>query len=143
MTLSTGHFTGWVRITLSCRTCRRSQEASRLFPVAVLQRHACPFFRRNSSLLTANGVEMLDAYIYDQYLKEAATRATPESLYSWILQLYNSFHWQGGTVRCFGANLHQDNRRIYASGTARCMSFVCDARALGTRPRDEANKVSA
>ena len=31
----------------------------------------------NSSLLTANGVEMLDAYIYDQYLKEAATRATP------------------------------------------------------------------
>lgn len=66
----------------------------------------------NSSLLTANGVEMLDAYIYDQYLKEAATRATPESLYSWILQLYNSFHWQGGTVRCFGANLHQDNRRI-------------------------------
>ena len=54
----------------------------------------------------------LDQYLLNDYLSEPAVRAEPETLYSWLIHLYNSFHWQGGTVRCFGANLYNSGTRI-------------------------------
>lgn len=72
-----------------------------------------PFCRMdNTNILTRQGAEMLENEIHGGYLKDAAEQATPETLYSWLLYLYNSFHWQGGTVRCFGANLAESGQKI-------------------------------
>jgi hypothetical protein len=55
---------------------------------------------------------MLEEEVYQSYLKDAVEKATPETLYSWLLHLYNSFHWQGGTVRCFGSRLAEWGQKI-------------------------------
>jgi hypothetical protein len=52
----------------------------------------------NNRLLTQGGRERFLEEVEGSYLGEAATHATPETLYSWYLHLYNSFHWQGSTV---------------------------------------------
>jgi asparagine synthetase B (glutamine-hydrolysing) len=52
----------------------------------------------NSKLLTSFGSSAYAAEMEGTYLAEAAQRVTPETLYSWYLHLYNSFHWQGATV---------------------------------------------
>ena len=72
-----------------------------------------PFFSSDSfSLLTKKGKENLDQYLLSEYLSKPAKLAKPNTLYSWLIHLYNSFHWQGGTVRCFGANLYNDGGRV-------------------------------
>ena len=37
-------------------------------------------------------------YLNNDYFNEAANNLTLKNIYSWYLNLYNSFHWQGGTV---------------------------------------------
>ncbi len=53
----------------------------------------------NSKLLTPKGREEFESVMYDTYFKDFVRDVTPDTLYSWILHLYNSFHWQGGTVK--------------------------------------------
>ena len=53
----------------------------------------------NSKLLTKDGIESYRAMMYDSYFKDIANILSPENIYACILQLYNSFHWQGGTVK--------------------------------------------
>lgn len=72
-----------------------------------------PFYGlENTNILTSQGGSMLEHEVHEMYLKEAAENATPETLYSWLLHLYNSFHWQGGTVRCFGSRLAEWGQKI-------------------------------
>lgn len=52
----------------------------------------------NSRLLTDTGKGAYSAEMEATYLDCAGSEATPETLYSWYLHLYNSFHWQGATV---------------------------------------------
>jgi hypothetical protein len=52
----------------------------------------------NTKLMTARGLERFTREIEEVYLTEAAEQATPATLYSWYLRLYNSLHWQGSTV---------------------------------------------
>jgi hypothetical protein len=52
----------------------------------------------NTQLLTAAGRRLYTDEIERPYLGRAAEELTPETLYSWYLHLYNSFHWQGSTV---------------------------------------------
>jgi hypothetical protein len=52
----------------------------------------------NTGLLTAAGRRLYTDEIERPYLGRAAEELTPETLYSWYLHLYNSFHWQGSTV---------------------------------------------
>jgi hypothetical protein len=52
----------------------------------------------NSRLLTDAGREAYAVEMEATYLERAGREATPETLYSWYLHLYNSFHWQGATV---------------------------------------------
>ncbi len=52
----------------------------------------------NSKLLTDRGRATYSAEMEATYLDRAGREATPETLYSWYLHLYNSFHWQGATV---------------------------------------------
>jgi hypothetical protein len=53
---------------------------------------------RNSKMLTEKGISEYSQEIESAYLKQAAETATPDTLYSWYLHLYNSFHWQSSTV---------------------------------------------
>lgn len=72
-----------------------------------------PFYSSESfSLLTPRGRDNLDRFLLNKYLGKPSSDAQPETLYSWLIHLYNSFHWQGGTVRCFGANLHNNGERV-------------------------------
>lgn len=57
---------------------------------------------RNGSILTDAGRERYAAEMEAAYLAEPAAALTPETMYAWYLHLYNSFHWQGGTVATLG-----------------------------------------
>jgi hypothetical protein len=52
----------------------------------------------NSRMLTADGRAAYLEEMERVYLSEAVDAVTPETLYAWYLRLYNSFHWQAGTV---------------------------------------------
>lgn len=52
----------------------------------------------NSKMLTKNGGEKYLKEFEEVYLKDAAGNLSADTLYSNLLQLYNSFHWQGSTV---------------------------------------------
>jgi len=54
---------------------------------------------KNIKFLTKNGMEKYDSEMINTYLKECIQEITPDTVYSWILQLYNTFHWQGSTVK--------------------------------------------
>ncbi len=53
---------------------------------------------KNTKLLTEAGAAQYRDTLGTRYLSEAAGRMTSDTLYSWYLHLYNSFHWQGSTV---------------------------------------------
>jgi len=65
---------------------------------------------RNTNLLTKTGRERYSAEMEATYLAKPAAEATADTLYSWYLHLYNSFHWQGSTVATFV--LTADNRGL-------------------------------
>lgn len=59
-----------------------------------------PFYSlKNQKSLTEEGMRMYEDEMFDCYLKECVDNLKPETIYSWILHLYNSFHWQGSTVK--------------------------------------------
>jgi len=59
-----------------------------------------PFYSiNNTQVLTKDGREKYESEMVKTYLKECAEKIKPETVYSWILYLYNSFHWQGSTVK--------------------------------------------
>lgn len=53
---------------------------------------------QNCRLLSEWGREQYSREMEETYLDQASLAVTPETLYSWLIHLYNSFHWQGGTV---------------------------------------------
>jgi hypothetical protein len=57
----------------------------------------------NSAFLSQNGRRRYAETMEAKYLDVAGREATPETLYSWYLHLYNSFHWQGSTVATLAA----------------------------------------
>ena len=67
------------------------------------------FSLRNARILTTEGREQYGAEMEAAYLAAPAAAMTPETLYASYLHLYNSFHWQGGTVATLGytADVHQ------------------------------------
>ena len=52
----------------------------------------------NSKMLTSKGAKKYLKEFEDVYLKDPAGNLRADTLYSNLLQLYNSFHWQGSTV---------------------------------------------
>ena len=67
---------------------------------------------KNNKLLTRTGREMYVTEMESVYLKRAAQEITPETWYSWILHLYNSFHWQGSTVALFSLTAQKHGFRM-------------------------------
>jgi hypothetical protein len=57
----------------------------------------------NSAFLSASGRRSYADTMEKKYLDVAAREVRPETLYSWYLHLYNSFHWQGSTVATLAA----------------------------------------
>jgi hypothetical protein len=53
---------------------------------------------KNMKQLTEEGQYQYTKEMEAMYLQDAAEVITPETVYSWYLHLYNSFHWQGATV---------------------------------------------
>jgi hypothetical protein len=73
--------------------------ASQILASFFLRAHRLPLWSvRNSRMLTAGGTEHYSSEMERTYLQTAAQQLTPDTLYSWLIHLYNSFHWQGSTV---------------------------------------------
>jgi len=59
-----------------------------------------PFWSlNNNKLLTPQGVKKYTATMQKKYLSYFAKNIDTKNIYSIYLHLYNSFHWQGSTVR--------------------------------------------
>ena len=59
-----------------------------------------PFYGiNNSQILTKYGKEQYESEIFNSYLKDCVELIEPDTVYSWILYLYNSFHWQSSSVK--------------------------------------------
>jgi hypothetical protein len=54
---------------------------------------------KNLKPLTNEGARLFQEEMYRTYLKECVESLEPDNVYSWIIYLYNSFHWQGSTIK--------------------------------------------
>ena len=62
-----------------------------------------PFWSlKNNKLFTEHARKSYTQQMEGMYLDQAAKEANYDNLYSWYIHLYNSFHWQGGTVSTLG-----------------------------------------
>jgi hypothetical protein len=69
-----------------------------------------PFYSlENHDFLTKKGINLYDSEMFKEYLKECIDSVTPETIYSWILYLYNSFHWQGSTLKSISETANYNN----------------------------------
>jgi hypothetical protein len=57
----------------------------------------------NNKLITAQGRDKYQSTMHKGYFTDFVKDVTPQTLYAWILHLYNSFHWQGSTVKGMSA----------------------------------------
>lgn len=67
--------------------------------------------RKGNGMVTPNGIKEHEEYIWQNYFKTPADNVNARNLYSFYLNQYNRFHWQGGSVRCFNAPYHQMGKR--------------------------------
>lgn len=75
------------------------QRAAQLLTSMFLRPSRVPLMSlHNGSLLTETGQQAYTSHMEEAYLADAGARLTSETLYSWYLHLYSSFHWQGSTV---------------------------------------------
>jgi hypothetical protein len=52
----------------------------------------------NNSLLTEYGSKHFRKHFEDEYLRSVTESYNADTVYSWLIHLYSSFHWQGSTV---------------------------------------------
>jgi hypothetical protein len=117
------------------------QRRMAFFASFFMRSNRIPFYGLyNTDMLTRDGAAHYQDTFSKFYLEDAATDAQPENLYAWMLHLYNSFHWQGGTVRSLGAKLQLGGRRIRVPfGDSRMKYFLSEmpenwGRGLELRP---------
>jgi hypothetical protein len=55
---------------------------------------------------------MFETEMFKTYLKECIDNIEPNTVYSWILHLYNSFHWQGSTVKSLSETARYNNLNL-------------------------------
>ena len=67
---------------------------------------------KNIKYLTKNGRENFDSEMINTYLKECVKEITPDTIYSWFLHLYNTFHWQGSTVKSISTTTSFNNLHL-------------------------------
>ena len=87
-------------IKFDCADSDLSKRPMQLFTSFFLRNGRMPLWSLdNVKLLTSEGQDVYTKEMQTSYLADAAEQATPENIYAWYLHLYNSFHWQGSTVR--------------------------------------------
>ena len=65
-----------------------------------------PFYGlHNSALVTREGAGEFEKEMAETYLHPVAKVLAPETVYSCLLHLYNSYYWQGSTERSMGAGV--------------------------------------
>ena len=62
----------------------------------------------NYKMLTNTGADEYKNEMQSSYLMQASEEIEADTLYSWFIHLYNSFHWQGGTVSTFSNTADQE-----------------------------------
>ena len=67
--------------------------------------------KRVNGMLSSKGLEEHEEHIWQNYFSPLIKDLEAQNLYSFYLNQYNRFHWQGGSVRCFNAPYHQMGRR--------------------------------
>lgn len=78
-----------------------------------LRKQRIPFYSsRNQSILTNAGSEMYENEMQKVYLNDCVDTLEPDTVYSWILHLYNSFHWQGSTVKSIYETTQNNNLNL-------------------------------
>jgi len=87
-----------------------------------------PFVAGNDlGILTDHGYKNYEKEIFDSYLQEAASNATEENLYSWLLNLYSSFYWQGSTVQTIGTGLSDYGEKLKLPfGDTKLLNFLSE-----------------
>lgn len=81
----------------------------------------------NTKMLTQDGAKQYENKFSKIYLGKIAAEATPETLYSCLLYLYNSFHWQGSTVRMLSVQLEENGQRLKLPfGDGRMQDFLSE-----------------
>ena len=53
---------------------------------------------KDDKIFTKKGKKIHYQNMQNIYLKEASKKIRSNTVYSWYIHLYNSFHWQGSTV---------------------------------------------
>jgi hypothetical protein len=66
----------------------------------------------NAKLFTSLGRQRYESVMCETYFSDFADRGEANSLYSWFLHLYNSFHWQGNTVKGLLMSANYYNRAV-------------------------------
>jgi len=90
-----------------------TERRKKYFASFFLRNTRIPFFGLgNTNMLKRQGAQQCEQELIESYLEYPAKEATPETLYSWILHLYNSFHWQGSTVRMIGARFDEKGEKL-------------------------------
>jgi hypothetical protein len=83
-----------------------------------------PFADTGHPMLTKDGAELREQFVVSEYLGECVDSLTPETLYSWFLHLYGSFHWQSSTARMATIALEMHGLSIRMPfGDARLVDF--------------------
>jgi len=76
------------------------QRKAKLVASFFLRGNRFPFISlKNQKNITPKGAELYEAEMMESYLSDCIKDIQPDTIYSWILYLYNSFHWQGSTVK--------------------------------------------
>jgi asparagine synthetase B (glutamine-hydrolysing) len=77
----------------------RSNPGLQLLSSFFLRDNRFPFWSlSNSKIFTELGRQEFERKMQQKYLLSASEDLKPDNMYSWYNYLYNSFHWQGGTV---------------------------------------------
>jgi hypothetical protein len=72
-----------------------------------------PFYSMDNSAILSQKARKEYSETYQKiYLREISEKLSPEKIYSAIIYLYNSFHWQGSTVKVIGKSLERYNKQI-------------------------------
>ena len=64
---------------------------------------------KNSKIFTNLGAELYDSELKKNYFSDLLDNFDSEALYSYYSRLYNSFHWQGGSVTTLAYTAEQHN----------------------------------
>jgi len=87
-----------------------------------------PFWSlKNNKVLTNDGIELYTKEMEKDYLSKPAEAITTQNLYSWYINLYNSFHWQGGTVASLDTTANEYGFQMnFPFRDSRILKFICE-----------------